>query len=128
MEYLTSDDKFSCYTMCFIGKSLFVAGGKSSVPGQCSCDATLFDHVTNHWKQMPRITHATNCAVTGAIGNKVYVAGITRATNSRRFPTEIFQIYHAQNGTWEIGPPMPDSLCGKSDVAIGGDFYTSAKS
>ena len=94
------------------GGNIYVAGGVINIRGvpynsQPQHDGLhAFNEATALWDDLPPMPHAVSLAVSGVIGNRLFIAGGYNSVEDRAIKT--LQIYDIGTRTWRLGAPLPD--------------------
>ena len=94
------------------GGNIYVAGGVINIRGvpynsQPHHDGLhAFNEATALWDDLPPMPHAVSLAVSGVIGNRLFIAGGYNSVEDRAIKT--LQIYDIGTRTWRLGAPLPD--------------------
>lgn len=108
--------------VCYVNNCIFVAGGFNTALDGYLSSAEMFDPESNVRKFLPSMPHPTYGAVAGLIDTKVYVAGGANGDGGWRI-LSCLQVYDTASGSWELGPPMPESIDMMSCVTLDKRLY-----
>ena len=110
----------SLHCMEWHGGLLYVAGGVGGDNSQSINTFQAFNEATGSWEDLPPMPYACALAISGVIGNELFVAGGI----GNNFDLSTLQIYDFTARTWRLGAPLPHTQWGECGVVVGdGKLY-----
>ena len=109
----------SLHCMEWHGGLLYVAGGVGGDNREAINTFRAFNEATGSWEDLPPMPYACALAISGVIGNELFVAGGI----GNNFDLSTLQIYDFTTQTWRMGAPLPHTQCGECGVVVDDGSY-----